>query len=220
MCIRDSRKAPCLYSSQWAFHRQKQVFQISSCFNPPSCFSVFFVLFFTISIVIADESIRQYGFRTESQGFPGISTAGFYKFSQNFSAFPAFPEGKFRMPLNSCHKPFSRHFYCFNQTIRPHSRSFKNWSQLDVYKRQVLPIQKKQETYHPNRTAACCRLGYFFHFLFARIPLERSRCRPSQPYLHHGLMVFNMVLVGFILSAYRYDLVTAEPAECTSTVSL
>ena len=83
-----------------------------------------------------------------------------------------------------------------------------------------LPIQKKQETYHPNRTAACCRLGYFFHFLFARIPLERSRCRPSQPYLHHGLMVFNMVLVGFILSAYRYDLVTAEPAECTSTVSL
>ena len=84
----------------------------------------------------------------------------------------------------------------------------------------VLPIPKKQETYHPNRTAACCRLGYFFHFLFARIPLERSRCRPSQPYLHHGLMVFNMFLVGFILSAYRYDLVTAEPAECTSTVSL
>lgn len=33
-------------------------------------------------------------------------------------------------------------------------------------------------------------------------------------------MVFNMVLAGFILSAYRYDLVTAEPAECTSTVSL
>ena len=51
----------------------------------------------------------------------------------------------------------------------------------------VLPIPKKQETYHPNRTAACCRLGYFFHFLFARIPLERSRYRPSQPCLHHGL---------------------------------
>ena len=45
---------------------------------------------------------------------------------------------------------------------------------------------------------------------------------PNLPLLSEGRisMVFNMVLVGFILSAYRYDLVTAEPAECTSTVSL
>lgn len=45
---------------------------------------------------------------------------------------------------------------------------------------------------------------------------------PNLPLLSEGRisMVFNMVFVGFILSAYRYDLVTAEPAECTSTVSL
>lgn len=45
---------------------------------------------------------------------------------------------------------------------------------------------------------------------------------PNLPLLSKGRisMVFNMVLVSFILSAYRYDLVTAEPAECTSTVSL
>lgn len=45
---------------------------------------------------------------------------------------------------------------------------------------------------------------------------------PNLPLLSEGRisMVFNMVLIGFILSAYRYDLVTAEPAECTSTVSL
>lgn len=45
---------------------------------------------------------------------------------------------------------------------------------------------------------------------------------PNLPLLSEGRIsiVFNMVLVGFILSAYRYDLVTTEPAECTSTVSL
>ena len=51
----------------------------------------------------------------------------------------------------------------------------------------ILPIQKKQEKHHPDRTAACCLLGDLFHFLFARVPLERSRYCSFQPCFHHRL---------------------------------
>ena len=93
------------------------------------------------------------------------------------SAFPAFPEGKFRMPLNSCHKPFSRHFYCFNQTIRPHSRSFKNWSQLldalmmaAVYSYLLLIKNTFQEGFRKNpdlvRFPIIRRLHSVIHLIF------------------------------------------------------